>query len=81
MQILTYHVIPGDIRASALTDGATVTTAQGTDVTFDLSGPTPKVNGAGIVAFAALHAYVPGLPRYGRRAIMPRSNPTEHAYD
>jgi len=49
-KILTYHVIAGDIRAADLTDGATVTTVEGSDLTIDLSGPTPKVNGASIVA-------------------------------
>ncbi|MDZ7780735.1 MAG: fasciclin domain-containing protein [Gemmatimonadota bacterium] len=49
-KILTYHVIAGDVRAADLADGATATTVEGTEVTFDLSGETPKVNGAGIVA-------------------------------
>ncbi len=49
-KILTYHVIPDDIRAAELTDGAIVTTVQGSDVVIDLSGPTPKVNGAQIIA-------------------------------
>jgi len=33
-----------------LTDGAMVTTVEGTDVTIDLSGATPRVNGANIIA-------------------------------
>jgi len=49
-KILTYHVIAGDIRAADLSDGATVTTVEGSDLTFDLSGATPKVNGANVVA-------------------------------
>jgi transforming growth factor-beta-induced protein len=49
-KILTYHVIAGDIRAADLTDGASVATVEGTDVTIDLSGATPKVNGANVVA-------------------------------
>lgn len=48
-KVLTYHVIPGDIRAADLTDGATVTTVEGTEVTIDLSMGA-KVNGANIVA-------------------------------
>jgi transforming growth factor-beta-induced protein len=49
-KILTYHVLPGDIRASDLSDGATVSTVEGSEVAIDLSGSTPKVNGANIVA-------------------------------
>jgi len=49
-KILTYHVIAGDIRAADLTDGATVATVEGSEVTIDLSGATPKVNGASIIA-------------------------------
>jgi uncharacterized surface protein with fasciclin (FAS1) repeats len=48
-KVLTYHVIPGDIRAADLTDGATVTTGEGTEVTIDLSKGA-KVNGANIIA-------------------------------
>lgn len=48
--ILTYHVIPGDVRAGDLTDGLMATTVEGSDVTFDLSGSTPMVNGASIIA-------------------------------
>jgi len=49
-KILTYHVVAGDIRAADLTDGAMVSTVEGSDVTIDLSGAMPKVNGANIVA-------------------------------
>ena len=50
-EILTYHVISGDIRAADLTDGAMVTTVEGRDLMIDLSDPTmPKVNGANITA-------------------------------
>jgi uncharacterized surface protein with fasciclin (FAS1) repeats len=49
-RILTYHVIVGDIRAADLTDGATVATVEGREVTIDLSGDTPRVNGANIIA-------------------------------
>ncbi len=49
-KVLTYHVVPGDIRAADLTDGATVTTVEGTELTIDLSGETPMVNNAGIIA-------------------------------
>ena len=49
-KVLTYHVIAGDVRAADLADGATAVTVEGTEVTFDLSGDTPLVNGAGIIA-------------------------------
>ncbi|MEX2467209.1 MAG: fasciclin domain-containing protein [Gemmatimonadota bacterium] len=49
-KILTYHVIAGDVRAADLADGASVATVEGTEVTFDLSGATPRVNGAEIIA-------------------------------
>jgi len=49
-KILTYHVIAGDVRAGDLVDGATVATVEGTGVTIDLSGATPRVNGANIIA-------------------------------
>ncbi len=49
-KVLTYHVVAGDIRAADLTDGAEVATVEGSDVTIDLSGATPKVNDAGIIA-------------------------------
>lgn len=46
--ILTYHVIPGEVMSSALTEGMTATTVNGADVTFTLEGG-PKINGANIV--------------------------------
>ncbi|HSG09302.1 MAG TPA: fasciclin domain-containing protein, partial [Longimicrobiales bacterium] len=49
-KVLTYHVIAGDIRAADLTNGASVQTVQGTNVTIDLSGDLPMVNGASIIA-------------------------------
>ena len=50
-KVLTYHVIPGEVFAADLTDGAMVTTVEGSDVTIDLSDPTmPMVNGANIIA-------------------------------
>jgi len=49
-KILTYHVIPGEVRAADLSDGASVTTVEGTPVTIDLSGTAPMVNGAEIIA-------------------------------
>jgi transforming growth factor-beta-induced protein len=49
-KILTYHVISDDVRAADLTDGLSVETVEGSEITFDLSGATPKVNGAEIIA-------------------------------
>jgi uncharacterized surface protein with fasciclin (FAS1) repeats len=46
--ILTYHVVPGAVMSSDLTDGLSATTVQGADVTFDLDGGA-KVNEATIV--------------------------------
>lgn len=48
-KVLTYHVIPGEVRAADLVDGATVTTVEGTSVTIDLDGGA-MVNGANIIA-------------------------------
>ncbi len=47
--VLTYHVIPGEVMSSDLSEGMTATTVQGTDVTITLEGG-PKVNGATISA-------------------------------
>lgn len=43
--ILTYHVIPGRVFSSGLTDGAAVATANGGTVTFGLSGLAARVRG------------------------------------
>ncbi len=49
-KVLTYHVVAGDVRAADLQDGGTATTLEGSEVTFDLSGELPRVDGANIVA-------------------------------
>jgi len=49
-KVLTYHVVYGDVRAGDLADGLKVETVEGSEITFDLSGATPRVNGANIVA-------------------------------
>ena len=46
--VLTYHVVPGKIMSADLTEGMTLTTVQGGDLTITLEGG-PKVNGANIV--------------------------------
>jgi len=49
-KVLTYHVVPGDVRAADLSDGLSVATVEGSELAFGLSGATPRVNGAAIVA-------------------------------
>lgn len=41
--VLTYHVLSGNVMASDLTDGMTAETVNGEELTFDLSGD-PMVN-------------------------------------
>jgi uncharacterized surface protein with fasciclin (FAS1) repeats len=43
--ILTYHVVPGKVMSTDLTEGMTAATVQGGDVTITLEGG-PKINGA-----------------------------------
>jgi uncharacterized surface protein with fasciclin (FAS1) repeats len=47
VSILTYHVVPGKVMSSDLSEGMTVKTVQGAEVTITLEGG-PKVNGATI---------------------------------
>lgn len=46
--VLTYHVVPGQVMSSDLSEGLTATTVQGSPVTITLAGG-PKVAGASIV--------------------------------
>ena len=46
--ILTYHVVPGKVMSTDLTDGLKSKTVQGSEVTFDLDGGA-KVNDAKVV--------------------------------
>ena len=46
--VLTYHVVPGKVMSTDLTDDAAVATVQGQDVTIDLDYG-PMVNDANIV--------------------------------
>lgn len=46
--ILTYHVIPGEVMSSDLSEGMTAATVNGAEVTFTLEGG-PKINGANII--------------------------------
>jgi uncharacterized surface protein with fasciclin (FAS1) repeats len=47
--VLTYHVVPGAVMSTDLTEGMTATTVNGKDITITLDGG-PKVNGAVISA-------------------------------
>ncbi len=49
-KVLTYHVVPGELRAADLVDGSDLATVEGSTVSIDLSGSAPMVNGAEIVA-------------------------------
>ena len=46
--ILTYHVVPGKVMSTDLTDDMTATTVQGGDITIDLDNGV-MVNGATVV--------------------------------
>lgn len=48
-KILTYHVVPGNLQSSSLENG-TLTTASGGEITIDVSGDVPTVNGAKITS-------------------------------
>jgi uncharacterized surface protein with fasciclin (FAS1) repeats len=47
--ILTYHVVPGAVKSTDLTDGMTATTVQGGDITIDLDNGV-MVNDATVVS-------------------------------
>lgn len=50
--VLTYHVIPGEVRSSTVVtlDGESVATVNGADVQISVDGDTVMVNGATVVA-------------------------------
>ncbi len=48
--ILLYHVLAGEVKASAVKDGLSVKTLQGSPVTFTIMDGKPMINGANIVA-------------------------------
>jgi uncharacterized surface protein with fasciclin (FAS1) repeats len=48
VSILTYHVVPGEVMSSDLTEGMTAATVEGSEVTITLEGG-PMVNDANIV--------------------------------
>ncbi len=48
--ILLYHVVAGEVKAAAVTDGLTAKTLQGANVAFKVSGGKVMINDANIVA-------------------------------
>ena len=49
-EVLTYHVVEGEMDAQALADGGTVTTMQGQELTVSVDGETVTVEAAGSTA-------------------------------
>ncbi len=49
-QILLYHVVPGKVMSSDLSDGMTAETVQGSPVTFSIADGVVKVNDATVIA-------------------------------
>ena len=47
-QVLQFHVVPQNLTAANITDGMTVTTLMGQDLTFGVSGGNITVNGASV---------------------------------
>lgn len=71
VSILTYHVVPGAVMSSDLTDGMTAATVQGANVTFTLEGGA-KVNDANITT--ADIAASNGVIHVIDKVIMPPAN-------
>ena len=71
VSILTYHVVPGAVMSSDLTEGMTAATVQGADVTFTLEGGA-KVNDANITT--ADIAASNGVIHVIDKVIMPPAN-------
>lgn len=46
VKVLTYHVVPGEVKSSDLKDGMTAKTVEGSEIMFYVSGDGAKVNGA-----------------------------------
>lgn len=50
-KVLTYHVVPGQaITSGQISDGQTVTTLEGSDLTFNVNGSSIEVNGASVTS-------------------------------
>lgn len=50
VEILTYHVIAGEVMSGDLSDGMTAETVEGSEVTISLSDAGAKVNDANVVS-------------------------------
>lgn len=48
--VLTYHVVPGAVKAGDVSDGLAAKTVQGSDVHFSLQGGNAKIENANITA-------------------------------
>jgi uncharacterized surface protein with fasciclin (FAS1) repeats len=48
-KVLTYHVVPGKVMASQISNGQSVATVEGQPVTFTVAGSSVKVNDATVV--------------------------------
>jgi uncharacterized surface protein with fasciclin (FAS1) repeats len=48
--ILTYHVLAGEVKAAAVKDGLSVNTVQGSPVKFSIMDGKPMINGANIIS-------------------------------
>jgi uncharacterized surface protein with fasciclin (FAS1) repeats len=49
IQILTYHVVPGEVMSSDLSDGMTAATVEGSEVTITINGYGVSVDDASVV--------------------------------
>ncbi len=49
IQILTYHVVPGKVMSTDLSDGMTAETAEGTSVTINVGNYGVTVDGASVI--------------------------------
>ena len=50
VSILTYHVVPGKVMSTDLSDGMKATTANGADITININDGKVTVNGANVTA-------------------------------
>ena len=50
VDILTYHVVPGEVMSSDLSDGMSPETVEGSQVEISIDGENVMVNGASVVA-------------------------------
>jgi len=50
VQILTYHVVPGKVMSSDLSDGMMAKTANGSKIKISLEKSSVRINGANVVA-------------------------------